>query len=108
MNSLTTFATYEFGILLTALFGVVMFRMLTGHINMRGLLSAKETGGGVSPARVQALIATLNLTFYLLAKLLSKQNGVVHFPEVPAEALLLISGSQGFYLVSKAQRTALS
>lgn len=103
MDSLLSFA-----LLLTRLFlygglALMVWKMLTGQINLHGLLSDKEKGLPVSPARVQALMSTLGVAFYLLlAAQANAREGRHEMPAVPSEALLLLGGSNMLYLGIKA------
>lgn len=84
---------------------VVIFQLLTGRINLRGLLASKHGSGGLSPARVQSLAFSLMAAFLALGSLdeaLTKSGAALQL--VPPEMLGLFGGSQALYLWAK--RTA--
>lgn len=73
--------------------------MLTGAINMRGLLDDKVSRG-LSPGRVQLLISTvMGAGYYLLLAIERAPSGKL--PDIPEEALLLVGGSHLVYLGGK-------
>ena len=98
----------SFALLLTRLFlygglALIVWQMLTGKIKLHGLLADKERGLPMSPARVQALMSTVGVAFYLLlAAQANARDGKHEMPTVPSEALLLIGGSNMLYLGIKA------
>lgn len=99
METLAIFVQLEIWLILGGLALVVAYKMLTGRINMRGLLDDKAAGG-LSPGRVQLLVLTLAGAGYYL--LLTVENGhPTEFPEVPQELLALVGGSNLVYLGSK-------
>jgi len=99
MATLMMFAQYEIGFFLAALIVVVTFQILTGRINMRGLLSekTKDGVGGVSPARVQLLLFTVAFAFYLLSAIINSRQ----FPTIDTKWLLILGGSHSIYLGGK-------
>lgn len=89
---------------LSALFAIIAFRLLTGDINIRGLLRTKSPTGdddSISPARVQLLIATIATAGTYLGWAI-EARGTGHMPKVPETWLVLFGGSHVFYLGSKA------
>ena len=99
MATLMTFARYEIGFFLAALTAVVAFQMLTGRINTRGLLSEKGENGvvAVSPARVQLLLFTLAIAFYVLSQIAYSHQ----FPIIDVKWLAILGGSHSIYLGGK-------
>jgi hypothetical protein len=90
----------EVWVFLLGLVVIIGYRMLTGAIKTKGLLSDKSSRSGFSPARLQLLIATLATAFYYIGEIpTSAQEGV--FPTVPKEMILILGGSHAFYLGSK-------
>ena len=82
---------------------IVAGSLLTGRINMHGLLRAKfpSGAGDVSPARVQLLLATIGAAVtYLGAVLAARDSG--RLPDMPALWLAGLGASNGVYLVTKA------
>jgi hypothetical protein len=103
MNAAASFARAELVIIFGALLCLVVMRMLTGRINLDGLLSA-EPGQRVSPERAQLLVATLGAAGYLLLSIASPTEQGITFPS--GWLVLLFGGSQGVYLLTKYLRPA--
>jgi hypothetical protein len=99
MTLLFNFARYEAGIIVAALAGVIVFQFLTGRIKMSGLLCEKTQAGlgGVSAARVQLLLATFAMAFYILSQVMEKRT----FPEIPTKYILMLGGSHSIFLGAK-------
>lgn len=106
MATLTMFAQYEIGFLLTALIAVVAYQILTGRVNTRGLLSEKTENGvvAVSPARVQLLLFTLAMAFYVLSQIAYSHQ----FPTIDVKWLAILGGSHSIYLGGKGLPVLLS
>ena len=86
--------------LVLALFAVVTIHLLTGQINMMGLMY-RISGGGtpyLSPERVQLLLITLGAAFQYLVAVL--RNPSV-FPDVNGAWLAVLGGSHAVYLGGK-------
>jgi hypothetical protein len=94
-----TFAQYVVLGFLAMLASVVGLRILSGTINVNGLLHDKETGA-FSPGRLQLLIFTLGGAFYYLSKILSAPE-LAGLPPVPEVLLLVTGASNGGYLGGK-------
>jgi hypothetical protein len=99
MTLLISFARYEFGILLAAFAGVIVYQFLTGAIKMSGLLAEKNQAGagGISVARVQLLLFTLAIAYYILSQTIEFRT----FPEIETKWLLLLGGSHSVFLGAK-------
>ena len=99
MATLMMFVRYETVFLLAALLAVVAFQMLTGRINTRGLLSEKTKDGlgVISAARVQLLMFTLAMAFYVLSQVVNSHQ----FPTIDTKWLLILGGSHSIYLGGK-------
>ena len=96
---LATSAQMVFALFMSALLLVVVFKLLAGQINIRGLLADKETGT-FSPGRLQLLILTLGgASFYFFEIVGVADTGTL--PPVPAELLLIVGGSNVGYLGGK-------
>jgi hypothetical protein len=68
--------------------------MLTGRINLSRLLARKDGSLGVSPERVQLLIATLALSAKYVGDVIHGTNGVL--PDVSAQWLYVFGEAAGF------------
>jgi hypothetical protein len=99
MTSILHFEGWGFLCLLGAL---VAYRLLTGQINLNGLLLRKDGTGAVSPERVQLLLATMALSAKYLGEVAHSGGGAM--PNVRAEWLYVLGGSSGIYAVGKALR----
>jgi hypothetical protein len=99
MRLLVTFARYEFGVLLAAFAGVLVYKFLAGGVTMRGLLCEKTpTGlGGISAARMQLFLFTLAMAFYILAQVIQ----TLKFPEIETKYLVMLGGSHSVFLGAK-------
>ena len=85
-------------LILLAFSGAVVWRIFTGAIPLRGLISEPDDAGGkASLSRFQFLIFTFVIAgLYLL---LSIEAGT--FVDIPGNVLLLLGISSGSYVVSK-------
>ena len=99
-ETLARFVYYEVWFLIGAFFLMIGYQILTGKIKTDGLLSAKDSKGGLSPARVQLLVLTLAAAFYYLMQVISKPTAGL--PAAPKEMLLVLGGSNLFYAARKA------
>jgi hypothetical protein len=77
MASIIEIIAWEVRLLLFALFAIVVLQLLTGQINVSGLLLRKEGDGAFSPERVQLLLATIASAFQYLSLVLKDHT---HFP----------------------------
>lgn len=99
MEVLADVARLEAYVLLGGFALVVAYKLLTGRINMAGIFSDKVTREP-SPGRVQMLFFTVvGAGYYLMLVLEQASSGSL--PDVPMELLLLVGGSQLFYLGAK-------
>jgi|SRR5262245_43688560 len=96
-------------LLVSATFGwlvfLVLFRILTGQINLRGLLAGSSLGDAV-PERVQAFVLTLGgaVVYLFLGLGQLGSSGVAALPDVPEFLLAGVTGSQFLYLIGKTLR----
>ncbi len=101
MQHLVPIVRLELALILGGLALIVAYKLLTGAINMRGLLVDKKTRA-LSPGRVQLLVFTvMGAGYYLLLVIEQAPSGKL--PDFPEEALLLVGGSQLVYLGGKAR-----
>lgn len=98
MDALQQVIQLEIWLWLGGLIGVVVYQMLTGRINLHGLLDAKDGSGDVSPGRLQLLAFTLAGAALLLFQVAQNPS---KFPEVSPEFLLFVGGSNAGYLLGK-------
>lgn len=97
MEVLVGFLRFEIGLLLGGLIFVVIYRLVTGQINLSGLLTDGETGN-FSPGRMQLLVFTLAGALYYIYLAASNPG---QLPQFPQELLFLFGGSQLVYLGGK-------
>jgi hypothetical protein len=102
VEALATVVAAELTVLIGGLAIVVVYGLLTGRINVVGLLSDKSAGKSrraeLSTARVQLLLATI-VGALLWGLSFAKSGGQI--PEPPQDLLLLLGGSHALYLASK-------
>jgi hypothetical protein len=79
---------------------IVVYQLMTGKINMNGLLH-DGSDGDFSPGRLQLRVFTIGGAFYYFLLVLDNVEQAT-FREIPNELLLVLGGSNSFYLVSKA------
>jgi hypothetical protein len=109
--NLKVFVLYESIALLVAIMLSVAHGLLTGSINTKGLLRAKNQADGISPARVQLLMLTGSVALYyflLVLQTLKTQSQPLKLPELPSELLFVLGGSHTLYLGSKSASSARS
>ncbi|MBC8031028.1 MAG: hypothetical protein H7Z16_13020 [Pyrinomonadaceae bacterium] len=105
MTRLIMFARYEVVFLLAALAAIVLFQIFTGRIITRGLLSEKGKEGvaAFSPTRLQLLLFTLGVGFYVLGQVMNSiAAGKPAFPEIDLNVMLILGGSHALFLGAKA------
>jgi hypothetical protein len=104
MTTLMNFVRYEIEFLLAGLGAVVVFQIITGRINSQGLLTqkGKNVVRAFSPARLQLLMITLAVAFYILGKVMNSiAAGVPEFPQIDSNVLVILGGSHALYLGAK-------
>ena len=103
MIPLARIAQTEAVLFLACLAVAVAFQLLTGRINMHGLLDDKTTGE-LDPARVQLLVLTLVVAGQLILDIpdMRDRGGLA----LHSGALLaVLGGSHGVYLIQKARQS---
>jgi hypothetical protein len=110
MQQLITTVSWIVGLFLGGLVTLVLYRMVTGQINMRNLLYGRMSDGSayLSPERVQLMIFTVWVgLFYALetfeTRVVNPTPETAHtLPDVNTQTLALLGGSQTIYLLGKA------
>jgi hypothetical protein len=100
MATLMTFARHEIEFLLGTLAAIVVYQILTGKMNTRGLFNDEH--GVFSPGRLQLLLVTLACASYVFSQVLdSIARGAAGFPTLDPKWLLALFGSHAIYLGGK-------
>ena len=87
---------------LAVVVALILFRLLNGAINTRGLLRDKGPDKAISPVRVQLLLATVaGAGSYLSLVGRAIADGDVRLPEIPGEVLAVLGASNIVYLGGK-------
>ncbi len=89
--------------ILYGLAAIVAYQVLTGQINLDGLIRRKDGSGQTSPERIQLLLATIAASARYLTQVAQSQNGIL--PDIDAGWLYLMGGSSGIYVLHKAWST---
>ncbi len=77
----------------------IAWQLLTRRIPLTGLLMHKDSGGNVSPGRIQLLLATVAACGSYLAEVAKSTDGKL--PDVSANWLYVFGGSSGIYALEK-------
>lgn len=85
---------------------IVLLQMLTGGINLRGLLGAKDGSANVSPERVQLLALTITAGLAYINQVANAHG--TSLPDVNSNWLYLYGGSTSLYAAAKFWRTFMS
>jgi hypothetical protein len=93
-----TLLRWEMGLFLGGLAAIVFYQMLTGRINLQGMLWEKNGATDYSWGRVQLLFFTIIFAFIYIGKVLQDPT---RFPEIPQALLVLLGGSNLGYLGQK-------
>ena len=99
--TLVSVARLEVSFILIGMVLIVAYQMLTGRINVRGLLNDTEDGS-FSVSRAQLLIFSLVGLILFITRVADSQPGTL--PDVPQELLLAVGASNGVYLLVKGRR----
>jgi len=110
MNSLTKLAALEAVILFGGFFGIVLWKMLTGSINLSYLLDGdvrnenSPDGSGFSSStsagRAQAVSVTVFVAAWYLLQVIHDPR---EFPKLPNAMVGALAGSHALYLGGKMQ-----
>lgn len=82
---------------------IVVLRIFTGSINLRGLLGAKDGSGNVSPERVQLLALTIAAGLAYINQVANSHGSTL--PDVSSNWLYVYGGSTSLYAAGKFWRT---
>ena len=85
---------------LYGLAAVVGYQLLTGQINLQGILRRKDGSGQSSPERIQLLIATIAAAARYLTAVAQAPPGIL--PDIDPGWLYLMGGSSSLYVLHKA------
>jgi hypothetical protein len=84
---------------------IVLWRLLVGAIDMRGMLQ-HDPGEGVAPERLVSLIAFPTvLVSYVLGAMHADLSAAHALPDLSDKMILLLTGGNGLYLAGKIART---
>ncbi len=89
---------YELLILLSLLLCVIIYQLIIGKINMKGLLYDKTTRK-FSPGRVQLLTFTVVIAGYLILKITETGK----FPDINQDLIVILGLSNFTYLGGKSR-----
>jgi len=94
---------FEATAFLFGLAAIVAYQLLTGQINLQGILQRKDGTGQTSPERIQLLLATLAAAARYLAAVAQSHSGTL--PDIDNNWLYVMGGSSGIYVAHKAWST---
>lgn len=84
-----------------AMLAIVAYQMLTGRINLKGLLSRKGRAdpNQTSPERIQLLLVTIAASARYIGEV--RQSTTGNLPDIGNDWLYLMGGSSGLYVLHK-------
>src|SRR5271165_5506665 len=85
---------------LYGLAAVVACQVLTGQINLQGIIRRKDGTGQTSPERIQLLLATIAAAARYAAQVAQAPPGTL--PDIDPSWLYLMGGSSSIYVFHKA------
>jgi hypothetical protein len=92
---------YEGEVFLLAFAALIVVQLLSGNINVEGLLRAKRPRRSFSPERLQLLITTGATSWLYIFQVLQDSR---HLPAVPIPVLGFLGASHSLYLGLKFYR----
>ena len=98
MRALGELARVELVLIIGLLLVAVFFQVLTGRIQIAGILQNKTTGG-FDPARLQLLVLSVLVGGLMLTRL--DEMRVAHALSLPTNIVYAAGGSQLLYLIRK-------
>lgn len=110
LHILATLIEYGLLLWLGALALAVLYRLLNGEINTRGLLAHDDAGiagGETTPERLQYMAVILGAAAVYAYQAIDMQHGgpIKSLPEVPQNLLMIFGGSNVLYLSGKISRS---
>ena len=101
MDTLIKVNIYLMTFFIFGLYLLILYQLLTGTINMKGLLKEKDESKSVGFSRFQLLLITVTGSAYYLMELI--RNPQQGFPDVPFVFVVITGLSNGFYVWKKFQ-----
>ncbi len=98
MSFVAEFMIFEIWFILIGMAIIVIFQLITGRINLKGLLCEKNMANKFSPVRVQLLLVFVAVALYYLLK---QFKDPTHFPMVNINVVLVLGGSNLVYIARK-------
>jgi hypothetical protein len=100
---ITRVLNFELMGFLYGLAAIVLYQMLTGQINVTGLISRKDGSNQTSPERIQLLLATLAASATYLGEV--AKNTSATMPDIGHSWIYVMGGSSTIYALRKAWST---
>ena len=98
MPFVAKFMIIEIWFLLIVMAAIIISRLITGRINLKGLLHEKNIANKFSPVRIQLLSVSVAVALYYLFKLYKDPT---RFPMVNKNVVLLFGVSNLVYIAGK-------
>lgn len=98
MKDLVAFIQGEIWFFLLGFLMVVVYKILTGKISLRGIMSKKDDTKRHTTIRIQLFIFTVIGAIYYLYQVIDNPK---EFPQVSDDLLFLLGGSNMIYLGGK-------
>jgi hypothetical protein len=98
MSFVAEFMIFEIWFILIGMAIIVIFQLITGRINLKGLLCEKNMANKFSPVRVQLLLVLVAVALYYLLK---QFKDPTRFPMVHVDVVLVLGSSNLVYIARK-------
>ncbi len=98
MPYVAKFMIIEIWFLLIVMAAIIISRLITGRINLKGLLYEKNIANEFSPFRIQLLLVSVAVALYYLFKLYKDPTC---FPMINKDVVLLFGVSNLVYIAGK-------
>lgn len=104
MQQLVNLARWEAYLLIGGLFAIILYKILSGSIDLNGLLTGDRRDGSefFSPGRAQLLAFTIMTAFNYLMEVV-RSPSLQALPTIPHSTLAILAGSHLLYLGGKAR-----